>query len=46
MAKERMVKSYMPCVFKAQYLRVIVDETKVFVETPSLPELQQMMFSS
>ena len=46
--KREMVKSYMPRVFKDLYptTRVIIDATEVFVETPSLPELQQMTFSS
>ena len=46
--KREMVKSYMPRVFKDLYptTRVVIDATEVFVETPSLPELQQMTFSS
>ena len=46
--KREMVKSYMPRVFKDLYptTRVIIDATEGFVETPSLPELQQMAFSS
>ena len=43
-----LVKSYMPQVFRDLYpdTRVIIDATKIFVETPALPELQQMTFSS
>ena len=43
-----MVQSYMPTIFKELYptTRVIIDATEIFVETPSLPELQQMTFSN
>ena len=43
-----LVKSYMPQVFKDLYpdTRVIIDATEIFIEAPSLPELQQMTFSS
>ena len=43
-----LVKSYMPQVFKHLYpdTRVIIDTTEIFIEAPSLPELQQMTFSS
>lgn len=43
-----MIQSYMPRVFKELYptTRVIIDATEIFVETPALPELQQMTFSS
>ena len=42
------VKSYMPRAFRDLYptTRVIIDDTEVFIETPSLPEIQQMTFSS
>jgi hypothetical protein len=38
----------MPPVFRELYptTRVIIVATKIFVETPSIPELQQMRFSS
>ena len=38
----------MPRTFKDLYptTRVIIDATEIFIETPSLPELQQMTFSS
>ena len=43
-----LVQTYMPRSFKDLYpsTRVIIDATEIFVETPSLPELQQMTFSS
>ena len=43
-----LVKSYMPQVFKDLYTdtRVIFASTEVFIEAPSLPELQQMTISS
>ena len=46
--KREVVQSCMPAVFKDLYptTRVIIDATEIFVETPSLPELQQMTFSS
>lgn len=47
-ASQDLVQSYMPKCFKDLYpsTRVIIDATEIFVETPSLPELQQMTFSS
>ena len=38
----------MPACFKQLYptTRVIIDATEIFIETPSLPELQQMTYSS
>ncbi len=46
--KREIVQAYMPNIFKQLYsmTRVIIDATEIFVETPSLPELQQMTFSS
>ena len=43
-----LVNLYMPKGFKELYLttRVIIDATEIYVETPALPELQQMTFSS
>ena len=43
-----LVQNYMPKSFKDLYpsTGVIIDATEIFVETPSLPELQQMTFSS
>ena len=42
------VLSCMPECFKKLYptTRVIIDATEIFIETPSLPELQQMTYSS
>ena len=39
---------YMPKSFKDLYptTRVIIDATEIFVETPALPEFQQMTFST
>ena len=44
--KKEIVQAYMPHVFKELYpsTRVIIDATEIFVETPSLLELQQMTF--
>ena len=38
----------MPTCFKQLYptTRIIIDATEIFIETPSLPELQQMTYSS
>ena len=38
----------MPKVFKEKYpsTQVIIDATEVYVEKPSLPELQQLTFST
>ena len=46
--KRESVLSCMPACFKQLYptTRVIIDATEIFVETPSLPELQQMTYSS
>ena len=43
-----LVNLYMPKGFKELYptTRVIIDATEIYVETPVLPELQQMTFSS
>ena len=43
-----LVRSYMLKSFKNWYpsTRVMIDATEIFVETSSLPELQQMTFSS
>ena len=43
-----LVNSFMPKVLKDLYpsTRVIIDAIEVFIETPSLPELQQMTYSS
>ena len=43
-----LVNLYMPKCFKELYpsTRVIIDATEIFVETPALPEFQQMTFSS
>ena len=43
-----LVQSFMPHVFKELYpsTRVIIDATEIFIETPSLPELQQITYSS
>ena len=41
-----LVKSYMPQVFKDLYpdTRVIIDSTEIFIEAPTLPDLQQKTF--
>lgn len=38
----------MPAIFKQQYptTRVIIDATELFIQQPSLPELQQCTFSN
>lgn len=43
-----VVKSNMPKIFKDLYptTRVVIDATEIFVEKPSLPNLQQMTFSN
>ena len=43
-----MVQAYMPQTFKELYpsTRVIIDCTEIFVDVPSLPLIQQMIFSS
>ena len=43
-----LVNLYMPKCFRELYptTRVIIDATEIYVETPALPELQQMIFSS
>ena len=43
-----LVNLYMPKCFQKLYptTRVIIDATEVFVETPALPEFQQMTYSS
>ena len=43
-----LVNLYMPKCFQELYptTRVIVDATEIFVETPALPEFQQMTYSS
>ena len=43
-----LVQAHMPKVFKDLYptTRVIIDATEIFVETPGLPKLQQLTFSS
>ena len=43
-----LVNLYMLKCFKELYpsTRVIIDATEIFVETPALPEFQQMTFSS
>lgn len=43
-----VVKSNMPKNFKGLYTttRVVIDATEIFVEMPSLPNLQQMTFSN
>ena len=44
-----LVKSYMPPhVFRDLYpsTRIIIDATEIFVKNPSLPELQQMTYST
>ena len=43
-----LVQSYMPKPFRELYpsTRVIIDATEIFVEKPSVPELQQVTFSS
>ena len=43
-----IIKLFMPHIFKNQYpsTRVIVDATKIYVEQPRLPELQQRTFSN
>ena len=42
------VHGHMPALFKEKYptTRVIIDATEVFIQQPSLPELQQRTFSS
>ena len=46
--KREVVQFFMPSVFKSLYpsTRVIIDATEIFVETSSLPEFQQMTYSS
>ena len=46
--KQESVQSCMPICFKQLYptTRVIIDATEIYIETPSLPELQQMTYSS
>ena len=46
--KREIITANMPSVFKDLYptTRVIIDATEIFVEVPSLPELQQMTFST
>ena len=46
--KQDSVRACMPSCFKQLYptTRVIIDATEIFIETPSLPELQQMTYSS
>ena len=46
--RKESIQSHMPRVFKDLYptTRVIIDATEIFVETPSLPELQQMTYSN
>ena len=43
-----VIQSTMPKVFRDKYpmTRVIIDATEIFVEKPSLPDIQQMTFSS
>ena len=43
-----LVNFYMPKCFKDLYpsTRVIIDATEIFVDTPALPEFQQITFSS
>ena len=43
-----LIQSNMPNAFKEKYplTRVVIDATEIFVEQPSLPELQQLIFSS
>ena len=43
-----VVKSNMPKIFKGLYptTRVVIDATEIFVDKPSLPNLQQMTFSN
>ena len=45
---KEIIDTYMPQVFKSLYptTRVIVDATEIYVEKPSLPDIQQMTFSS
>ena len=45
---KEIIDTYMPQVFKCLYptTRVIVDATEIYVEKPSLPDIQQMTFSS
>ena len=45
---KEFVCAHMPKIFKEQYpsTRVIIDATEVFIQQPSLPELQQRTFSS
>ena len=42
------IRAHMPQVFKNRYptTRVIIDATEVFIQQPSLPELQQLTFST
>ena len=46
--KKELVVSCMPTCFKQLYptTRVIIDATEIPIETPSLPELQQMTYSA
>lgn len=43
-----LIHSCMPKTFKEKYpsTRVIIDATEIFIEQPSLPELQQLTFSN
>ena len=45
---KEVVQGSMPSCFREAYptTRVIIDATEIFIEKPSLPELQQMTFSS
>ena len=45
---QEFVQANRPKAFKLQYptTRVIIDATELFVQQPSLPELQQLTFSS
>ena len=47
-APNALVEANMPAVFKARYpsTRVIIDATEIYVEQPTLPELQQITFSN
>ena len=45
---QEYVRAHMPKLFKQRYptTRVIIDATEVFIQQPSLPELQQLTFSN
>ena len=45
---QEYIRTHMPQVFRSSYptTRVIIDATEVYIQQPSLPELQQLTFST